>query len=380
MRIVTILDRYLLFLFLRIFLICFVSFVGLFVVIHLFSNLDELAALAEPSGGWPNLLIDFYLPRIAELFDKTAALLVLVSSIFAINMMQRRHELLAVEAGGVTPMRALRSLFLMAVVIIGLTVWNREVVIPQLKERLVRTPQNWLDKGTVDMAVQMDPITGVRIRGREIDLTESKIVQPKVQLPSHLSSGHPRIESADGFFENANELHPAGIRLVGVTEPSPKLRLASAVIGETPLVYYPSDQPWLQQDEAFIATSVTMDEAAFGTRLAQYQTIPEIMAAVRKPQKWFGNNQRVSLHVRIVQPILDLVLLLLGLPLAVSNADRNIFVAAGVSFLVIGSVTLVSMTCQALGVYNIVRPAALAAWLPVIVFVPLAVVSLGRLR
>ena len=107
MRIVTILDRYLLFLFLRIFLICFVSFVGLFVVIHLFSNLDELAALAEPSGGWPNLLIDFYLPRIAELFDKTAALLVLVSSIFAINMMQRRHELLAVEAGGVTPMLSL---------------------------------------------------------------------------------------------------------------------------------------------------------------------------------------------------------------------------------------------------------------------------------
>ena len=158
----TILDRYLLFLFLKIFLVCFISFVGLFLVVHLFSNLDELAALAEPSGGWANLLQAFYIPRVAELFDKTAAVLVLVSAIFAVNMMQKRRELLAIEAGGVTPLRAIRPIIVAAVCIIGLTIANRELVIPSLKHSLVRTPQNWLDQGKTEMLVQQDSKTGIR--------------------------------------------------------------------------------------------------------------------------------------------------------------------------------------------------------------------------
>ncbi len=376
----TILDRYLLFLFLRIFLICFASFVGLFIVVHLFSNLDELSALAEPAGGWGSLLLDFYWPRVAELFDKTAAVLVLISGIFAVNMMQKRREILAIEAGGVTPLRAIRPILVGGLAIIALTVWNRENVIPRFKESLVRTPQNWMDKGRVDMSAQVDNETGVRFRGREIYLGDRKIVQPNVQLPSEVYPGHSRIESENGFFEPETEEHPAGIRLVGVTQPSPKLRLASAVIGEKPTVFYPSDQKWLGEKEAFVATSLSMEQVAFGSRLSQYRTTPEMMAAVRQPQKWFGNNQRVGLHTRILQPFLDLTLLLLGLPLAMSNSDRNIFVAAGVSFLVVAGVSVVTLTAQSLGAYNIVRPAALAAWLPLLVFTPLAILSMGRLK
>ena len=67
----TIVDRYLFFLFLKTFLICFLSFAGLYVVIDLFSNLDEMAALSEVDG-WPILMSEFYLPRMAALFDKTA--------------------------------------------------------------------------------------------------------------------------------------------------------------------------------------------------------------------------------------------------------------------------------------------------------------------
>jgi len=377
---VTILDRYLLFLFLKIFAVCFTSFVGLFLVIHLFSNLDELAALAEPSGGWAQLLVDFYVPRIAELFDKTAAVLVLISAIFAVNMMQKRRELLAIEAGGITLLRAIRPIIVAAICIIGLTVANREYVIPTLKDRLVRTPQNWLDQGKSDMVVQQDAATGIRFRGKEIMLAEKTIIEPKVQLPATISSQHSRLTAQTASFESADETHPAGIRLKQVTQPVSLASFSSIVTEETPVVYSPTDVDWLNEDELFVVSDVTMEEAAFGNRLALYRTTPEMMAAVRKPRSWFGNNQKVGLHVRILQPFLDMTLLLLGLPLAISNSDRNIFVAAGISFAVVGAVSIVTLASQSLGTYNLIQPAALSAWIPLLVFVPLAVLSVGRLR
>lgn len=377
----TILDRYLLFLFLKIFAVCFTSFVGLFLVIHLFSNLDDLSDLVELSGGWAQLLADFYVPRIAELFDKTAAVLVLISAIFSVNMMQKRRELLAIEAGGITLLRAIRPIVVAAVCLIALTVVNREYLIPSLKDRLVRTPQNWLDQGRAEMLVQQDTTTGIRLRGKEIMLADKTIIEPKVQLPATISTQHNRLTAQLASFESADQRHPAGIRLKKVTQPVELAGFRSIVVdNQTPVVYSPSDVRWLNEDELFVVSDVTMEQAAFGNRLALYRTTPEMMAAVRKPRTWFGNNQKVGLHVRILQPFLDMTLLLLGLPLAISNTDRNIFVAAGISFAVVAAVSIVTLASQSLGTYNLIQPAALSAWIPLLVFVPLAVLSVGRLR
>ena len=375
----TILDRYLLFLFLKIFLICFASFVGLFLVIHLFSNLDELAALAEPSGGWLQLLSD-YVPRIAELFDKSAAVLVLISAIFAVNMMQRKRELLAIEAGGVTKLRAIRPIIAAAPCIIGLTVVNREIVIPTLKHQLVHTPQNWMDKGKADMLVQQDAKSGIRFRGEKILLSEKTITEPSVQLPSTFGARVNRLNAESASFESANETHPAGIRLKKVTQPTTLAGFRTVLLDQEPVIIAPTEAQWLEEDELFIVSDVSMEQAAFGNRLSLYRTTPEMMKAVRQPRTWFGNNQKVGLHVRILQPFLDLTLLLLGLPLAMSNSDRNIFVAAGVSFAVVGAVSIVTLGAQTLGTYNLIQPAALSAWIPLLVFGPLAVLTVSRLR
>jgi lipopolysaccharide export system permease protein len=377
---VTILDRYLLFLFLKIFAVCFVSFVGLFIVIHLFSNLDELAALTESCGGWGQLLFDFYSPRIAELFDKTAAVLVLISAIFAMNMMQRRRELLAIEAGGITPLRAIRPIILAAGGLLALTIYNRECVIPKLKSRLVRTPQNWLDQGKIDLQVQHDPKTGVRLRGKQVLLADQRIVEPSFQLPPSLNTRVSRVAAESARFEAGNQTHPAGFRLTGVTKPASLARFSTIVHQDKELVYSPNDTPWLEEGEVFVVSDITMEQAAYGSRMANYRSTSELMAAVRRPRTWFGNNQKVGLHVRVVQPLLDLTLLLLGLPLAISNSDRNIFVAAGVSFAVVGAVSVVTLASQALGSINLIQPAALAAWIPLIVFVPLAFLSIRRLK
>ena len=375
----TILDRYLLFLFLRTFLVCFLSFTGLYVVIHLFSNLDELSALSTESS-WGELMLSFYGPRIAEMFGKTAPVLALVAGIFSISMLQKNRELTAIEAGGITKQRALRSIIFAGLFIVGLTVANRELLIPKYKDRLVRTPQNWHDRGKVAMNPREDLRTGMKFRGKEFLVGKKRILEANVQLPLAISTSVPRIAAKTATLVPANEVHPAGVLFNGVTLPVVMATTDSIVFEQQPLIYSPKDFPWLEDDQCFIAVKMSADEIAFGKKMAQYRPTSEMIAALKQPKRQFGQSEEVSVHARLLRPFLDITLLLLGLPMIVSNSERNIFVSAGLGFLIVGSVFLVDAACQGLGGYRLLEPAALAAWLPLIVFVPLAVVSMRKLK
>jgi lipopolysaccharide export system permease protein len=376
----TIFDRYILFMFLKIFAVCFLSFTGLFVVIHLFSNLDELAALTKHTGGWIQLIMAFYTPRVVELFDKLAPILILISAIFTINMMQKRSELTAMEAAGITKLRAIRPILLASLVLIGVTVANRELVVPTLKDRLVRTPQNWLDQGTVEMAVQHDVETGVKIRGNDLVVAEKRINEADVQLPLDWNPGNSRIHAQWANLVPANRHRPAGLMLHQVTKPKNLSDMNSIDHNGETIVYFPKDKPGIGPNQCFVKTDLTIQQMAYGNQLAQYRTTPELMEAVRQPRSWFGDDQRVGLHSRIFQPLLDLTLLLLGLPIVMSNSERNIFASAGLSFLVIGAISLVTIACRTMGTYNLIEPASLAAALPLIIFVPLAALAMRHLR
>lgn len=377
----TIVDRYLLFLFLRTFLVCFASFAGLFVVVHLFSNLDELVAISK-SIGWGNLLIEFYLPRIADLFDKMAGIITLVAAIFAVSLLQRRREMTAIEASGITKARILRPIFLVAVGVIALTVINREWLIPQVKDRLVRTPQTWGDQGQIDLAMQEDARTGVVLRGDQLFLEERRISEADVQLPASVARQLPRVRASWAILEPATEYHPAGLRLHQVSQPEdigavPTLRDEA---GE-PVLFSPSDQKWLGPRQCFVPCDFELEQVAYGDQLINYQNTAQMIAAAKKPQKWFGGKSRqVEIHSRFTRPLLDITLILLGLPMVLGGIERNVFVSAGVCFWIIAAVHLTVMACSALGAASIIRPTALAAWLPLAIYFPLAVVAMRRLK
>ena len=80
-----------------------------------------------------------------------------------------------------------------------------------------------------------------------------------------------------------------------------------------------------------------------------------------------------TIHSRIVQPLLDIVLLFLGLPLVVSRESRNVFLAIGVCMGVVTVFLLVVVGFQQLGNSVYLVGPALAAWAPLILFVPAAV-------
>ena len=96
------------------------------------------------------------------------------------------------------------------------------------------------------------------------------------------------------------------------------------------------------------------------------------MGALENPSVKHNPGIEVELHSRFVQPFLDLNLLLLGLPLVLTRQSRSLFFSVGLCVLLIVVFMGVIMLCHNLGSSSLLSP-VLSVWLPLMVFVPMAV-------
>ena len=177
----------------------------------------------------------------------------------------------------------------------------------------------------------------------------------------------------------ADEQHPAGILLNQIRFPEKPNRMPSLQVGNETLVYASRDFPWLHSQEAFVVCELDPQGMAYGHLASQYGSVNELIDSLKKPSRRFVLRDQVAIHSRIVQPILDLTLLLLGLPLVISKSRDNIFMAAAICMVIVVAVQLTTFAGQSMGAYRLIPTTALAAWLPVLVFAPFTAISLGKL-
>ena len=227
----TIIDRYLLFAFFKILLISFISFAGLFVVIHVFTNLDEVGEILDQDNGLEILILDFYGPQLLDLFSRMTGVLILISAIFSITLMQRRREMTAIEAAGITKARIVRPVIFASIFVVTFAVVSREIWIPPIKHKLARTLKNWSDDDVVAMTFFKDVNSGLLVSGKEIDLKKLEIEKPTVQLPVQLAAEVSKIEANSGTILEATEQHPRGILLSEVQIPERPRNMPSVNIG-----------------------------------------------------------------------------------------------------------------------------------------------------
>ncbi len=377
----TIVDRYLLFQFFKIFLVCFLSMAGLFVVINVFTNLDEVVLISGTNGGTESLVFDYYGPRVLDFFNRTAGILVLVASVFSIALMQRKRESTAAEAAGITKARLVRPLIIAAIVVIGLAALCRESYIPKYKAMLVKSLTNWTTTGTVSMHHQKDLETGILIKGDKLIIDEATVTAIHLTLPRYLSSEFIDIRAQLGKIQDQDPQTgaPSGVLLTGITEPKRILTSPSIQMNSRTVVFTPVDYDWVPDKALFVACNLDVQEMAYGDNLFKYSSVTEMTKALKKPSRRFGLGDQVAIHNRILKPVLELTLVLIGLPLVISDPNRGIFVGAAMCMLLIVLIEVSSAATTSLGSYNVIQPAALAAWIPVIIFLPFTAFSLRKL-
>ncbi|MFT3879379.1 MAG: LptF/LptG family permease [Gemmatales bacterium] len=96
-----------------------------------------------------------------------------------------------------------------------------------------------------------------------------------------------------------------------------------------------------------------------------------------------GMSQRAMIighvHQRILMPLYDLLLLLLGLPLMASRSEWNIFVRVGWCLLIFAVIQGLGMGTSMMVKSEMIDP-ALAAWLPLLVLGPLVPPVMAGMR
>jgi lipopolysaccharide export system permease protein len=127
----TILDRYLLRLYVKVLVVSFVSLAGLYVVIDGFNNLDEFLSYGKRhAAGTAGVLVEYYGPRLLQFFDQVAGLLAMLASVFVLTVLSRANELTAILAAGVSPARVLQPLVAASLLVAGVGAANRGVGLP----------------------------------------------------------------------------------------------------------------------------------------------------------------------------------------------------------------------------------------------------------
>ena len=373
-----IIDRYLLRQFISVFFICWCSLTGLYIVFDAFSNLDEFMHYAEKHGSLLGLMGSFYAYRSIYFFDRTSAILAMISAMFTVTWIQRHNELTALMAAGISRRRVVLPVIAAAICVsIGSTA-NRELVIPRLRTELARNPKDLMGEAAQELRPRYDNTTDILFRGQQTFANEQRIHEPNFLLPTSLDADSRQISANDCYFQPANAKHSAGYLFRGVKQPLELLKEPSLKLGKRPIVITPPDAPgWLAADECFIVSEVSFEQLCGGQAWRQFSSTPDLVAGLHNPSLDFGADIRVAIHSRLVQPFLDVTLLFLGLPLVLSRENRNMFMAIGLCVLLVAGFMVLVMGCQYLGSSYLLDP-ALASWLPLMIFVPTGVAMYDR--
>ncbi|MEN6459498.1 MAG: LptF/LptG family permease [Thermoguttaceae bacterium] len=371
----TIIDRYLLQKYVQTFVICFATLMGLYVVLDLTTNLEEFRVSGEKVGGLLLFVIRFYSYKAIAFFDYTSGFLAMASAMFTIAWIQRHQEMTALMAAGVPRIRVLLPLICAVATVSVLSAINRETLIPRHRRELARRPQDPLGDQPQVLVQRCDGQTDVLLGGGHTYADHQRIEEPDFRLPASLRwPDCRRLSAENAYWKTAEGTRPAGYLLVGVREPKNLEGRSSLYQGKRQVLITPKDAPdWLHGDECFLASDVEFDQLTARNTFRQFSSTAQLARALQNPSLNFGADVRVAIHARAVQPLLDVTLLMLGLPLLFSRESRNVFIAIGMCIGVTALFMLVVQGCQYLGTSSWFLTPALAAWLPLMIFVPPAV-------
>jgi lipopolysaccharide export system permease protein len=376
----SILDRYLLRQYCQVLLICFCSLVGLFAVIDALGHLDQFTAHAQTTGSNVVAAIGrFYAFQAFGFFDRTSGILAMMAVMFTMAWFKRNNELTAVMAAGISLRRTVWPLLAAAASISIVAAGSREVVLPTIRSELLRTTNDLAGKVERPLRSWYDPQADVVLRGTATVAEGKRIVRPTLRLPAGNAKGAIEVSAAEARYLDATREHPAGYLFVGVDPGAPFLDEPSILSDGRVVLYSRPDTPWLEEGQVYWPSDVDFDQLAAGPNWRHFASTAELVDYVKRPARDVPTSAFVTLHGRLVRPILDFSLALIGLPLVLSRRGRSPFLAVGLAMGLVAAFLCVALTCEFLGNRGWIGP-SLAAWLPLFVFVPLAVATSGELR
>ncbi len=373
-----ILDRYVAKNFLVGYVIALCVLIGLRIVIDLFVKIDEFTEHMDLGTGAviKNILI-FYGLNCTLYFRDFAGMITVVAAAFSFGKMVRSNELVAVMASGVSLKRVIGPIVFLAVLLTGALVADQEFVIPRLADKLVRSHDDIPGQESYDVRFITDG-SGSLVCSQRFDVETSTLQKPTIlqrrltsrpgvwEFVARIDAGKAVYNRQTGLWDlhsvdpNSGQWAPYGVRVERGAQSEPQ-RIASYQSDLTPKAI-----PVMRKSEQKTLLS-----------LVQLNALAAQGTQIRDQAQLYSQK-----HFRITDPLINLVMLMISLPILVCRDPKSMKSAVLVSFSLTGVCFITTFVCKILAtevVFDKLMP-ELWAWLPVFIFLPVAFIELDSMK
>ncbi len=378
-----IIDRYVFWTFIKNYLISFMVLVGMYMVLDMVFNFDELMAMKPDSSGAAsasNTLLsvlynvgDFYFFQSFLFFNHLSGIIPVVAAAFTLMRLSRFNELTAVMAAGVPLLRVAMPIILAGVVLNALVIVNQELVIPNLSHKLSRE-RDELGGGTGEQF----PIRAMQDDDNSL-LFAARYTPPGKHGPAELL--HLDI------LEHDEKYQVTGIITAERAEYDPGERVWALTKGKRMSGLRPDEVPVAPGPVASWKTNIDPEEIKLFKKsdyvdLLSTDRINQLLA---RPKSYGEANLLRVKHARFTQPLMNVILLLLAVPCVLTREPGHLKAAATrclvLTGLGMGSIFIAQqIAANPPDLRLATQWPALMAWVPIFLFGPLAVFLLDRVK
>jgi lipopolysaccharide export system permease protein len=382
-----ILDRYIMQTFLVSLGIAMAAMMGIVLILDLFINVNkflDLGASAKATGFGSVLasVVSYYFYKSFDYFRWIASPSLLVAAAASLVRLNRGRELVGIKAAGVSLYRVLWPMIIVAVVMDGFYIANQELIIPAIAVELSRSPDDLEARKEFSVDFIRDENNNILYAPIYDPKSERMLSQARLKDDGTLLYlARVRIFLRDSKFQPRGTIEAEAAKWDAQAR---GWRLTQGVrlppLKEAELLDRPPEGP--EGDPVdFYATNVGPPEVLRhrASDFYRYMAYSELRVLADDPMR--GNRQQiqVAMHQHVTGPIMNVLLLLLGLPFVAGREDRNYFSSIGIAVGLVVGVYAVTFAANAFGSQGHISP-LLAAWLPIFVVLPASVLSMEALR
>lgn len=380
------LDKYIAKNFIVGYVISFMVLIGLRVLIDLFVNIDEFTE----HKGLSSLqviynIVNFYGLHLTLYFRDFAGIITVVAAVFSLGKMTKNNELIAVMASGVSLKRVIAPIVIICILLTGALVINQELIIPSIANQLTRSHDD-IPGQQVYAIVCMGDSKGSIINASTYKEAEETLYNPSIILKKEVSPGK---------WENVGwVIADKAVYNRQTNEWDLTMTRTNTLTGETT-----TGGGLLQK----ITPPGQEETSASSGELKTYKSdlVPEIIPIRRKEQftSLLSSKQLHQLakhgtkvkdqaklylqkHSRVTDPILNVIMLLVALPILVCRDSKAMKSAIVISFGTTMACFVAMFASKMLGTevfLGQIRP-EIFVWLPVMIFLPIAVIEIDSMK
>ncbi|MBN2842607.1 MAG: LptF/LptG family permease, partial [Sedimentisphaerales bacterium] len=334
-----IIDRYVSREYLISYLIAIGVLLGLRIMVDVFIELDEFV---ETSNGQNpsafeviGYIFNYYGPKTFEYFRDLSGTIVLIAAAFSLARMTRQNELVAILASGISLKRVIAPIVLLGLLLNCLMIIDQEFILPRLAHKLVLEHDEMAGEKAFPIRLIADQQGNALLYSISFDPQTKKLQKPMIIFRQQAKMSSV-IKADSATWDDSQKLWilENGIRFTDSNDPQQTQAPVDTYSSELTPEYLA-----LQRNSAYKSLMSSKELAQLISK-----------GGIKSADKAEALSER---HSRFTDPIINMIMLLIGLPMLVTREKKNNKIALAYMIAGAGGCFIVTFVCKLLASGNI---------------------------